>query len=63
MTIKTRALEETLAEVIDQLDRIYCDDPDQQFDLEKCRERLWELLQDIKLGSSGEEARHGATCD
>jgi hypothetical protein len=59
MAIKQRALEETLSDVIDRLDEIYCDNRNSEDELDSCRERLWSLLQDIKLASSGEDGRDG----
>jgi hypothetical protein len=55
--IEPRGLEEELAGVLDQLDGVYCDDSEQQYSLGKCRDRLWDLFQDIKLSET--EAPHG----
>jgi hypothetical protein len=55
--INPRVLEETLADVIGRLDEIYCDDLNVEDELDTCRERLWRLLQDIKLGADMEASR------
>ena len=52
MAIEPRSLERILAGILDQLDGVYCDDPESEDTLDTCRERLWLALQDIKLAEA-----------